>query len=432
MIFSNRQITLFFLFLVYLHSLAAYSLFGVPLQWLVSVSVIGLVFFLLSRGSVHIVPGTNLFLSLFIWGLMITLYKVIFYADPSLLPKGSTTGFLPYIGLRFLNIVVFSCVVYIVYYVGRKGHGDFLIKSLVNIGVAVALSAVYIYFAQLYGWPEPSRSRLGTSGGEQHTVFTYAFHRALGTFREPSHLAQWLVLPLCLSFIGEPKKNALKTLSISVALILTGSLTGIGGVLVGLCLAFLIMPKTNVSVLKSLGRVVVPCFAVVFLLVFVSLSKSGELSYLEVLWDRVEPMLFGEGVEDSNRGYVYHYFSGKALSWWGEGFGMSNLTFAHQLGVSVVASFLSLYLNYLVSTGWVGVTLLMLFLLYPIFLVYVNRNKLNSEKGVFLLMAYGAWLFMFAGHAEELSVGFGVSYALVVLMVKEVQKKPSHSGGYSF
>ena len=90
-----------------------------------------------------------------------------------------------------------------------------IVQRTTAVGVLCAAMALYIYVAQLSGLPEPPRTRMGTGGDQQATTFTYAFHRAMGTFQEPGDLASWLVLPLFLSFLARGRYKNLGSIAIA-------------------------------------------------------------------------------------------------------------------------------------------------------------------------------------------------------------------------
>src|SRR5207248_9563510 len=116
---------------------------------------------------------------------------------------------------------------------------DRLFTAILAVAVLVSIAAIYIYIAQQLDLPEPPRSRLGTSGGAQAVRFTYDFHRATGTFREPGLLASWLIVPF---FICLTMRGAIPTVSAALiggTLLLTGSLAAIVGVGIGLGVAAL-------------------------------------------------------------------------------------------------------------------------------------------------------------------------------------------------
>lgn len=95
--------------------------------------------------------------------------------------------------LNFENIRVFNFltffVVFIFFYmsfnIGDTNNFFSLIEKLL---VFISLVSLYVYFAQIFDFPELNRNRSGTNllgNSLQTTFWPYQSHRLLGTFREP-------------------------------------------------------------------------------------------------------------------------------------------------------------------------------------------------------------------------------------------------------
>jgi hypothetical protein len=408
-------------------ALGAYNLGPVPVQWMAQLLVIG-VAVLLGLRHLYAVPGSGLFAVLVTWALVVTIANAAIGDFGMRMPPAATTSYPLFIVLRFMALFAFIAVVFITYWLLREGHRDRVVRILVIGGSMVAAAAIYIYVAQLYGWWEPLRSRLGTSGGEQPTVFTYAFHRALGTFREPSHLAEWLAVPLFLSFAHPGRTRYLHVMLIGTALLLTGSLTGILGVVAGLTGAIVLTNPFRAGGAKLLLQVAGALALALAVFSRVAVSYVGEgAQLLEVIEERLAPVLMGGGMGASNRDYVFEYMASRPIPLVGEGLGNANIVFSEALGSPVVASFVSLYNNYLMSLGVVGVLLLAVFLLRPVVGALRIPPARRDVRLRLVLAGYLTWLLMFAVHSEEPAFMFGVVFALLAFEAREGTHYPERA-----
>lgn len=172
-----------------------YDIGGIPIAWLIRVSaVLGL----LDVGLVHPlsrVPGTASLLAMFVWAMGAIAVNMLWTDNADLQPLLATTGHYLFVGLRLVTVLAFLATMYLVCWLFRSGYAEALLRRTVIVGTIVAPGARYVHFAQLNNLPEPPRTRIGTGSVEQATRFSYPFHRAMGSFREPAYLAEWLVLP---------------------------------------------------------------------------------------------------------------------------------------------------------------------------------------------------------------------------------------------
>lgn len=419
---GNTKVSAFLLIyaaLMFGNALDAYNLGPIPVQWLAQLGTIAAVLFLGCTHKLYIVPGSQVLLWFLLWALLVTTFNSAINDYKSLMPPLATTPYPVFISLRFLTILSFISTLCLVYWLLVKGYRDSVIKWTVIIGTIVSVVAIYIYIAQIYGLPELPRNRISTDGvtaGEgQPVVFTYAFHRALGTFREPSHLAEWLVVPFFLSLIyRQSVLHNIHTILIGTAILLTGSLTGILGSALGFVGAIFIFNPFKLNNLKTLLR-----FAVIVLLALVIFNSivvsygTGEINLFQVIGDRLAPIFFEGGMKESNRSYIYEYVANTSIPLFGSGLGNANILLSQYLGVEVVASFLSLYFNIVFSSGVLGLALLFLFFFRPVIKILVIKKLRQSKKILLILAAYLAWLIMLAVHAEELPMMFAVACALL-------------------
>ncbi|HEX6373816.1 MAG TPA: hypothetical protein VF006_33115 [Longimicrobium sp.] len=394
-------------------ALGAYAFGPVPFQWLSQFGLLGAAGLLLLAGRLRAVPGLGVMVPLVAWAAVVTLANLVAFNFPLLMPPLASSPYPVYIALRFVGLLTFAAAAALVYYLLQNGYRDALLRRVVWVGTLTALAAVYIYFAQVQGWWEPGRTRMGTAGGEQATTFAYAFHRAMGTFREPSQLAEWLVLPFFLSFAYQGRGRVLHTLAMSAAMLLTGSLTGVLAIGGGLTGALLLGNPFSRARLRVPLRLAAVAFAGLLLFNAIAVSNGASAAdLLEVISGRLGPMLDG-GIGQSNRGYVYDYASRQPVPLVGAGVGHANLVFGAADGTPVISAFLSLYVNYWFSLGIPGVVLLALLLLLPVARL-VRGPRYRSDPYLMLLLAvYLGWLVMYTVHSEELTLVFGIVFGMV-------------------
>ncbi len=404
-----------------LNALQAYAVGPVPIPWFANALMLVVFSIFAFNFKFRMAPGLRFFSIFIFWLLLDYLAVTLLKGIPGVLPGKATLSYVPYISLRFVTFFTFAAAVMLIFWLQEKHYSTRLIDLLISLGVWVAFYALYVYFAQLNGLPEIPRNRIGTSGEEQAVAFNYAFHRAMGPFREPSHLAEWLLVPLFLSLWKYEKVLNWRTCLLAVCLLLTASLSGISAFLGGLAIAFLLnLQKSAKFWLQPVKIVSAVCVAVTCFGLFVGgkkkeSSRSGSLG--TVLWERVEPIIFEKGLKSSNRDYVYIYAEQRPLSLFGSGLGNANIEFSRYTGSSATASFLSLYLYVLYSSGLVGLVLLILFLGFPIVYFLLNRFREGDPKNHYILAGYLAWLIGYAVHSEELSLHFAFIYCILVGLI---------------
>lgn len=414
-----KPVMWFFVFLVALSALDAYDLGSVPLQWIMqAAAIVGVGYIALTVSLPRPLGSRSLWL-LFLWSVVITTISALFNHFASQMPKGATTPYVFFLSLRFLTQLFFIATLYLIFWMARQGFRDQMVKATVIAGTVVSILAIYIYVAQLYGLPEPPRSRIGTSGGLQAVRFTYDFHRATGTFREPSLLAAWLIVPFFLSFTIRNRLSYAAAIVIGGTVLLTGSLSGILAIALGLVVVMMTMFASDRMSSRTpfLMLGVVALAIVIFYLLAVS-NTNGGVNLFATLGHRIAPILKG-GLENSDRNLVYGYVGHHAPPLLGYGLGNANLELTHYLHTKVIASFISLYLNTLYAMGYLGVILLGWFLLTPVFKVAGSTAFRRNETVMLTMAPYVAWLVVFSVAMEELTFMFAVvcallSYQLVV------------------
>ena len=393
------------------NALGAYSLSGIPLPWIGQATITAAALVALLSGRVQRVPGSGGLFLYFAWAVACTAVNAAVTDYSLLMPPLATTPYPIFLLLRFFNLVAFGAALYVTLWLLRRGREEQLTRTLVAVGTGVALVAIYIYLAQIYGLPELPRNRMGTSGGAQITKFAYAFHRAMGTFREPGPLAAWLVVPIMLAFARGWVVRNVPALLMSVALFLTGSLAGIPAAGIGILGAILVSgPLRPARIRLLLGVGIVVALA----LTGFRLLTVEDTSLFSVLGARMGNML-EKGMEGSSRIDIYRALDSMPPEVVGVGLGHANLLLTRAAGDDVVTSFLSLYLATLYSLGILGLLLLLWFLSVPLLLAIRHWCRLNTDPVAFWSLAgYLAWLVMFAFRSDELPFMFAVVTALLL------------------
>lgn len=405
-----------FIALFFMSGLEAYQVGRIPIAWLASAGfvVLGLMHVLRSN-AVMPVPGGAFFLIFCSWSLLAG--GIGSPAFQELMPVDATLPYGPFVLARFFRLLAFGTVLYIVVCLLREGHASRLAAGIVWAGVILSLAALYMYLAGIHEWPDLPRTRMGTAGGAQAVTFSSGdlfYHRALGTFREPSHLAEWLLIPFFFSFLRAQILYRIGTFIIAAALILTVSLTGILSLTLGFLFVLLIdrpLRSRNVGI-ALLAALVLAAGALIADSVSISTIEEPKSLYT-IISTRITG-LFSDGLRASSRSYIYDFIDAHPLSLLGFGLGNTNILLARTLDSPIVVSSLSLYYNVLYSAGIIGFIFLMLFLLRPIGGYVPRLRTMKDHRGSVLLMAYAASLISFSVLSEELTIPFAVSAGFLI------------------
>lgn len=402
------------------NALAAYAFGPVPIEWLSRVIFIAGAALMLFSGTLPKVPAFTWLVLLFQWALITT---VTGYFDHSIelhIPI-LTTPYPVYVALRFMNLLAPLASAYLVVATSERYSFHKLTQFVIWLGTVAALYALYAYVAEIYGLPEIYRSRLGTGGGAQATTFSYAFHRALGTFREPSHLAEWLLAPLFTSFATRNRILNLHTLIMTLAMLLTGSLAGIAGMGMGIFAAAMLANPLRASSWKVVGGLLaVLIFGVLAFIVVAAGKNIDAFTLFTVLGDRAGVVLFGGGLLQSDRGAVLAAAMQQPVSFFGYGFGRANVILSNIYtqntpgATPLILDYHSLYLHYLFATGIVGLILLLGFIFTPIYMFWSRR--LGRIRPQFSYFAGGVVAFAVTNTLlfDELTPQFAMMVAFVV------------------
>jgi hypothetical protein len=317
------------------------------------------------------------------------------------MPSSSPVGYLEYTLLRIITVISYVSAAVSSYSLVINGFTREILRQHAAILIFVIFSGLYIYFAQIYNIWEPSRNRMGT-GGQNFQVdqveFQYIFHRALGTFREPSHLAIWLVATVMFLM---PQKNLFKnTLSKSIIivlsiflLILTGSLLGIICLIVGL-MTFSIAGG-------RMGLLVSGLLVALMLILSLIADAIFGVDLLAALGPRFEEIASG-GLSASNRSDTYNFLEDNYPTIIGVGIGHSALIFSASTDIDLISPLLNLFLNIWYESGIIGVICILTSFITPFFL-FGNFHSPGNSILVGGILAHICWLLAYFGMVPELS-----------------------------
>lgn len=410
---KESQIYFLFKIAVIFTVLEGYSLKSIPLPWVGSALLIVICF--LSIGKLYKTepPYFKIAIVFFLWAVGITIINISGeYA--SIMPSEATTPYPIFIFLRFLDLAMFISTFWLVYRLCIMGYREKIVRFIITLGVTVSVIAIYFYLAQIYGFYYPTQNRMTTGGqilSQGEVTYSYFFHRASGTFREPSHLAEWLILPLFLSFEVKRSMFIIFTVVILATVFLTGSLTSILAFGIGMLISML--PSVRFSRAKNMKNIVV-VIGILFFSLFlfnylVYYYSSSRTSLYGVLQQRITP-IFETGTEGTDRAYIYNYFFNNPPSFLGIGLGHANILFSKALNIPLMPSFLNLFISVAYSLGIPGIILLSFLLFFPLIKLVKNRNS----EIIWVIGAYCAWIVIFVGHSEILPSVFGILYGIIL------------------
>lgn len=385
---------------LFFHTLGAYSIASVPLTWF------SMGFFILSPaplifyGNIKIVPSLENIIAYLVYGIIILFANNILYS-PLPMPPFASTPYVTYTILRIVTVLSYAAAMLASYNIVLNGETDRILRSHVYLLGFVTASGIYIYLAQRYGLWEPPRTRMGT-GGQDFTSevveFQYSFHRALGTFREPSHLANWLAATILFLL---PQKEIFRKfwakffllISSVFLLILSGSLLG------AICLFAGFVALVVVSGGRSWLLAVFPLIVIPIIIWFANTVFGVDI--VSAISPRLQAIL-DDGLIGSNRSYVFEYFLSNPPSLLGIGIGQSSLSYSMYSGSLLLSPIINAFFNILYETGIIGFSLIVLSFSF-VFTRMGPILKAGDLVALGALAVHVSWLFAYFGMVPELS-----------------------------
>jgi hypothetical protein len=410
-----------FVFFFFLTGIAAYNVGPIPVPWIAQAGMIGVaVVIILYTQSVRSVPGLPVLLLFTALALLATAMHAGEFSGA--MPAKATLPYWAYVLIRYVNVFSFAAALYVTYWLCGEGKSGHLLRWVVWCGLIISAISLYIYLAHILGLPEPPRNRLGTGGGEQATSFSsigFSYERAVGTFREPSGLAEWLILPLFCAFRYSGRRRRLYVGIILLTLLLTVSMTGVFSVAAGTLISLLITKPFSRRTYKIVGGAVLGTAVILLLLTQLSVGVFAEqkVNLTLVIYSRAFNTVSG-GIGGSNRAYVYDFVADHPWPFFGLGMGNANILAAQVTGNQSVVSLLSLYLFVLYAAGYPGMLVVIAFLVRPI--VEYARGIRGYKAAPVLLMAYIAYLVSASVGAEEFTPFFGVATGLLIFEARQL------------
>jgi hypothetical protein len=404
-------------------TLEAYSLAFIPLPWAATIFYLAAALIpVLLTGKLTMPNGTWLIFLYLLWSILALSLYLAANGLP-IMPDLATTSFPVYLTLRFLSVAVFVAVVVVCYWLVRRGALEKIIRIQIALLMFVSMAALYIYAAQTFGFWEPPRNRMGTGGQDflsQDVVFTFAFHRALGTFLEPSHLAEWIagvvifLLPVMTLCVRPLAKWAIIFLAFA-AIALSGSLLGVLSLTAGF-LALLILQKGW----RQLVNLTVSLAAIVFIIVIANAALGIDI--VGSVAPRIVEITEG-GIGATNRAYIYYNLSDVPLTFLGYGLGVGPILASAAMGSDFVVAILNLFLSVTYDAGLVGLICISIYFSLPFVLAF-RLGIFGTPLVAGCLASHVTWIVAYLGRSPELSATHAVPIGILMAVLYLVKSNP--------
>ncbi|WP_069133153.1 hypothetical protein [Rhodohalobacter halophilus] len=417
----NSYILLIILFLA--SSFDAFSLFGIPLEWIFTSIVIFLGAFLIKPKLFKKFNYLKIWaVFIYICSILSCLFVFTYGGDlKSLYPSNTTTGYWVYIILRYLTLVLPIVAILLFINLSQLQYNR-LNRVIIIWGGVIALYSIYSYLAVIYDLPILSKSRMSTSGGEQKDFYAnYIINRATGTFREPAFLGAWLLLPF---FVSLKVKSIISFTSrslIILAVLLTGSLTAYITLFLSLIVYFVLKAiKESSTVVKFISKMAGAAASVLIILsfvlyIFINIAEVNLEYYTDFIWNRVKPIVYGMEIAETNRADPYKYIIENGIPWIGNGPGNANLLLTQFKGSSTISSFLNIYINYLFAVGILFSPILIAIFIYPLWLCVEKFSKITPQ----VISLYVSMLIVGSALNQEFSIALIYSICFIIYESKK-------------
>jgi len=393
---------------VILYTLEAYTIGSIPLSWISNLAIILSACVLLSGRRIRVPAWPVALISLY---LGVSLFALVWYnvseCTPAMPPR-ATSSYPVFIALRVFAILAFISAMISGYFTVVANYYTKLLTLQRWVLVFVFISALYIYFAQIHGMWEPLRNRMGTGGQDFSTEpmeFSYIFHRATGTFREPSHMAEFVSATMLLILPALTYHKTYKTARFKVifvvafilVFILSGSLLGLIAFVAGFSIYMMSGGKRLFGMFSRL--------ICLFLFVLVAASTILDVNYFGAIEPRVQD-IFSGGILSTNRNYVYVLAQTLDFRFIGYGLGNPALLFSSLAGSELAVPVLNLFLNIFLESGILGLGAILIVFFAP--LLYFVRFTHRDPTLVAALAAHVSWIVAGIGRIPELNTMHGV------------------------
>jgi hypothetical protein len=405
-----------------LDALEGYTIGGMPLPWIGMAMAIPVMIVTSAHQRLRAPPGTAVYLVLLLWLFGNTSVASMLGPYADMHPSTATTPYPVFVLLRAYSFLGYLLLMVIIYTYAQTEERQRLVDFIIMLGVVMTAYATYVFIAQRYGLPVPRKTRYGTGeagaqaggdSGEFGDGNERYFARLAGSFREPSFLAVWLIVPFFLSLTRGRRLINWRTAVLGFGLLGTGSLTTAVAIPIALLLALVFMNpfrKQSLIILLSIGGTVGLVLYGLDLATRTLIPGSENFGFMSQFTIRLERVMEG-GIGASNRGYAYEKLFDSDFSL--EGIGLGNCHIYYSRGAATPVSFLSLYIHMWFAGGAIGLALLVVYLLTPLALLML-RHGVRERETVWLVAAHICWLIVYFVNAESFSVMPAVSTALLM------------------
>lgn len=246
----EKTISVLFLFSFILIFLDAYQFLSIPLSWIGSFFLFGVILYIYRTEQIKINQIVIYVLVLALLPTIFNLSEIIFLQEKII-----------YTGLRLFSFISF---VFITYIIAQTDYKLLILKSLKSAFLFITYFSLYVFIAQIFNFFEPFRNRPGTGifGFDEQTNFwIYGSHRLIGSFREPIFLVS-ILFPV---FVILHFKTNITKLNYALFAILFGLTKSEMVFLLVICLTLVDIIIRNINIKNFIFVMIfIPCFFIQF------------------------------------------------------------------------------------------------------------------------------------------------------------------------
>lgn len=343
-------------------ALDGFTLYGFPLRRILHLSFLfislGTIFYW--RNEIRLTPpckASALDNSLRLATLLVVYAVIITAGKTFLLWDQLSEEKLLFVSTRIFHLALVAYVFWYSYRITRAMVPQFakmIVDLMIAVGVVVAVVALCDYIAAKLGYSLFVRNSLGTDYGEIPVKFIYySYHRAMGSFREPSHFGAYL-MPLY--FIALARGRLIAAVVICTAAILSLSLIVYFSALLSIIVVAMWMLVCGGGGRQKFWLISVGVSALASTLLAWCLIYGYDATTGGYFQSRLNLVSQSQEVIPG-RDYVFHYLLSRPVEIFGQGLGYSSFDIANFLGATRPASFLSLIFYLYASVGVLGLVL---------------------------------------------------------------------------